>query len=268
MLSRELMGLFALGVLWLNTGLVLAVAWQQLRRLSALSRELRAARGRGELVHGTARADGRFAVRRIHQTGRAITTKGPERVLFTDGPQSFDVLGGALEHEGERLEVPATRPGEAEVWIDRERAAEALSCASPAAFEEAYDAGSKFKGYTREAELEVRGDEAVWVYGRRDGARLVPWEERPLVVATMDPVRWIEGARARAIRFLVLGALGLVAVTTVALWPPPFGLVSTIGGALCLAYFLAIQPLGTALRDAIKTPARRQEGALWERPSA
>ena len=33
MLTKEIMGLFALGVLWLNGALVLAVAWKQLRAI-------------------------------------------------------------------------------------------------------------------------------------------------------------------------------------------------------------------------------------------
>ena len=50
-----------------------------------------------------------------------------------------------------------------------------------------------------------------------------------------------------------------------ALWPPVFGLVSTLGGALCLAFFLIVQPAGTALRDAVRVPSRAIVRGQWKR---
>jgi hypothetical protein len=271
MLSRELMGLLALGILWLNTGLVLAVALKQLGNVLALRGRFVRAAQRGELVRGkVARAAGaRFAVRRIHMTGRALTTKGPDRILFTDGPQSFEVLGGeVITDAGDRLEVSAAQSAASEVWIDPVRAAEGAACSSGEEFDRAFGLASTFKGFAREVELELREGDRVWVYGAREGDRLQPTDHEPLVVSMVDPVAFC-ASRARLLVLFVLGAgLALVAVTGLALVPPYFGLVSTIGGALGLAYFLLIQPLGTAVRDAVKTPARRLVGALWVRPRA
>lgn len=262
------MGLFALGVLWLNAGLVFAVAWKQLRYAQALRRRLLDARRRGELVSGTAKsAEGeRFAVRRIRQQGRAITTKGPDRILFTDGPQSFEVIGGTLETGEGELAVAATQPAASEVWLHAARLAEGTAC-DGAAFERAWGPASTFKGYSHEVELEVRSGDRVWVFGTREGDTLRAGEDTPLVVSLLDPIAFASSRIRLLVGFLIAGIIALSGVTAVALWPPHFGVISAVGGALCLAYFLAIQPLGTAVRDAVKTPARALVGARWDRPT-
>ena len=271
MLSREIMGVVALIILWVNTGLVLAVALKQLRGVLALRGRLREALSRGELVLGEVSdttESGPFAIRRIHQTGRAMTTRGPERILFTDGPQSFEILGGTVATASGAIVVPATQAVQSEVWPESSRAIEAVERDRASAFDRAFAEASKFKGYAREVAIEVRPGDRVWVRGRRDADRLAATDHEPLLVSMIDPIAWT-GGRARLLVGFVLGALVLLAlVTGVALWPPHFGLVSTIGGALGLAYFLAIQPLGTAVRDAVKTPARQMVGALWQRPPA
>jgi hypothetical protein len=269
-LTREIMGLLALGVLWVNTGLIVAVALKQLQNLRALGRRAREAAARGDLVSGTVASvgeGGRLALRHVHQTGRALTTKGPDRILFTDGPQSFEVLGGAVETDGGRVEVEPAGSEASEVWADEARAAEAAACPSPRAFDDAYRSASRFKGHGREIDVEVRAGDRVWVLGRRDGDRLGPGEGQPLVVSMVDPVAWARGKARLIVGFCLAALAGLALVTALALWPPHFGLVSTVGGALGLAYFLGIQPLGTAVRDAVKTPARRPVGGLWTRPA-
>ena len=267
MLSREVMGLLALGILWLNSGLVLVVALKQLGNVLALGRQLREGAARGELVRGEVVSGGRLALRRVHQTGRAMTTRGPDRVLFTDGPQSFEVCGGVVREDGgDELEVEEALSGAAEVWVDEARERAALECPSAAEFEAAWRPANTHKGHAREVDLEVREGDRVWILGRRDGDRLGPWEQRPMIVSMIDPAAWV-GGRVRLLVGFVAGALALlIALTGVALWPPVFGVVSTIGGALCVAYFLAIQPLGTAVRDAVRTPGRRMLGAAWTRP--
>ncbi|MFK7990164.1 MAG: hypothetical protein AB8I08_29360 [Sandaracinaceae bacterium] len=268
MLTQEALGLFALGVLWLNSGLVFAVAFRQLTHLLRLRGQLLAARRDGQLLEGTlAGGEGDVAaVRTLHQTGRAMTTKGPDRILFTDGAQSFEVRDATLDAGGESISLAPTRPAEAEVWLTPARVREGLACGSADAFEAAWKPASKYKGFVRDVALEVRAGDRVWVWGERDGRTLRAPADRPMLVSMIDPVGWAGAAAGRCLGFL-FGGVGLLgACTAVALWPPQFGLVSTIGGALCLVYFLAVQPLGTALRDAIKNPARRLEGALWQRP--
>lgn len=269
MLTREIMGLLALGILWVNSALVFAVALKQLGNVRALRKRLVSARAEGALVTGIARADGeRFAVRRITQLGRAITTRGPDRILFTDGPQAFEVLGGSVETEGEAIRVAPAHGPEAEVWLGPARTLEGTACEDGGTFERAWAEATTFKGFAQDVELEVRSGDRVWVLGAREGDAIAPAGDAPLVVSMIDPVAFA-ASRARVLTlFLILGITALVGVTAVALTPPRFGLLSTLGGALGLAYFLAIQPLGTAVRDAVKTPARALVGALWRRPGS
>lgn len=268
MLTREIMGALALGILWLNAGLVMAAAFKQLQGLRRLGRRLRAMADSGGLVHGEVVRAGegdRFAVRRIHQLGRAVTSGGPPTMLFTDGPQSFEVLGGAVRTAEGDVEIAPADPVRSEVWHDAARGAEAVG-GSAEAFDEALPAASKYKGFARDLEVEVRRGDRVWVVGARDGDALgAPEEAVPLLVSMVDPRAWIASRTRLVLGFVLASTTALVAVTALALWPPRFGLVSTIGGALGLVYFLAIQPLGTALRDALRTPARRLLNGEWRR---
>ncbi|MEZ4312522.1 MAG: hypothetical protein R3F14_31220 [Polyangiaceae bacterium] len=53
-------------------------------------------------------------------------------------------------------------------------------------------------------------------------------------------------------------------VTALALWPPRFdGWVSLLGGVLGLGYFLAVQPVGTAVRDALRPPSTAFVRGVW-----
>src|SRR5262245_50221061 len=98
MLSKEVMGALALGILWVNTLLIAAAAYQDLRALLARRRQLGAASAQGiGLYHGrVARGRGEggaFAVHRIEQVGRAAD--GEERViLFADRSAEGEVFGG------------------------------------------------------------------------------------------------------------------------------------------------------------------------------
>jgi hypothetical protein len=270
MLTREMMGLLALAVLWLNAALTLAVALKQLATLRALARHFRAAKARGELVTGiaTSRDGGPFAVRRIRQLGRAMTTKGPDRILFTDGAQSFEVRGGTLEADGAVLEVAQAPAAASEVWIDAQRAREGTACRGAAAFDQAWPEASTFKGHAREVELEVRTGDRVWVLGARENDRLVARADGPLLVSMVDPIAFVTKKAWLVVLFLVGASVSLAGVTALALWPPHFGVVSTIGGALGFVYFVGVTPIATAVRDAIKTPAQALVGALWQRPQA
>lgn len=269
MLTREIMGVFALGVLWLNSLLVLAVAFKQLGRVRRLAARLREARRAGQLVSGTvirAERGERFAVRRIQQLGRALTTGEPDAIVFTDGPQSFEVLGGAIETPEGELEVEPTDPVSSEVWHDEARGAEAIG-GDAEAFEKAHPDASKYKGFRREIEVEVRVGDPVWVLGERDGDTLrAPDDAHPLLVSMVSPEAWASSRSRLLLGFTGGSFLILCAITALALYPPRFGVVSTIGGALGLAFFLAIQPLGTAVRDRVKTPARRLLNGEWKRP--
>lgn len=266
MLTPEIMGLGAMLVLWVNGLLVLAVAFKQLGRVLGVSARLKRAQRDGRLVEGVVRAGAPFAIRHVTQVGRALTVRGPQRILFTDGPQSFEVLGGVLETAEGEIRVEAAQPGLSEVWIGQERADSQSACPSGDTFDAAYVDASKYKGYRREVEVPVGDGDRVWVLGARDGEALTPPESEPLLVSMIEPVRW---ARSRAWvlgGFLLVAFTALCGVTALAVVPPRFGPVSTVGGILCVAYFLAIQPIATAVRDAIRTPARQPLGGTWQRP--
>lgn len=261
------MGALALGVLWLNTGLVLAVALRRFGNLRRLAKRLAEARAQGGLVRGEVKEapDGRIAVRRIKQLGRAVTAGGPKAMLFTDGPQSFEVFGGVLETAEGPLSIEATEPVQSEVWHDRDRGQQAV-VGTPEEFDEAFGAASKYKGFERHVEVDVSVGDEVWVLGRREGdAMCAPDEAHPLVVSTVDMEAWVGSCSRLVLGFVVGAIVVLCGVTALAFVPPVFGIASTVGGALGLVYFLAIQPLGTALRDRVKTPARALLNGEWRR---
>ncbi|HZO12649.1 MAG TPA: hypothetical protein VFB62_05315, partial [Polyangiaceae bacterium] len=56
--------------------------------------------------------------------------------------------------------------------------------------------------------------------------------------------------------------------TYLALYPPIFGTVSIVGGALGLVFFLLVQPAGTAIRDAVRVPSVAQLRGSWVRPKS
>ena len=59
---------------------------------------------------------------------------------------------------------------------------------------------------------------------------------------------------------------GVDKATALVFTGPLFGLVSTLGGALGLAQFLGVQPLGVALRDAVTAPDRAVVHHDWAAP--
>ncbi len=260
------MGLLALGVLWLNTGLILAVAFSTLRNVVALRKRLSDAKDRGELVNGRVTTKRTLAVRRIRQLGRALTVRGPERIAFTDGAQSFEIFGGTISTDEGEITVAPAHSHESEVWLDPVQARERASACTANDFEPAYAEASKFKGFARDLELQIESGDRVWVYGAREDDTFMARTNQPLLVSLVDPIAYLNERARILVVFLCGAALSLFAVSVLALSTPHFGIASSIGGALGLAYFLAIQPIGTAVRDLVKTPARRMVGALWQRP--
>lgn len=265
MLTRELMGLLALGILWVNGLLVLAVAFKQLRAVLALRERFARAKTAGRLVSGVVAEGEPLALRHVAQLGRAMTTRGPDRILFTDGPQSFEVLGGVVDTGEGSVRVAAAQPGLSEVWVAPERAGEVRACPSPEVFDEAYGDASKYKGYAREVVVPVREGDRVWIVGDRAGDAIAPAEDEPLLVSMVEPFAWTASRARLLVGFLAGAFAGLTGVTALALTPPWFGTLSTTGGVLAVVYFLGIQPLGTAVRDAVRTPARQPVGGTWTR---
>jgi hypothetical protein len=244
-LSNPVMGVLALAILWVNTLLVSADVARQARALLRRRGAMRPARGRV--------TRGALAVRRVEQVGRAGSAEGT--ILFHDRGASGEVLGGTLEQEGgEEIEVEASPS--AEVWLTAAELERAAACASAEAFDDAYASARKARGFSRTVTATVGAGQEVFVVRGEGGA---------LLVATMDP-RGLLARKAALAAAFIAGALVLAAgCTAVALWPPVFGTVSTLGGALCLGFFLLVQPAGTALRDAVLVPSLAPLRGRWTR---
>jgi hypothetical protein len=266
-LTRALMGGLCLAILWVNTLLVVAAAWQQLAALVRLRGDLgRVLRGRVTRGEG-----GALAVLRVDQVGRAAADG--ETIVFHDRSAAGEVRGGALEVEGSgEVLVPAQGEAGAEVWLDAALVARAGACPSTEAYERAVDPARKARGFSRTLVAEVGVGATVYASGtlRREaeGQVLAPPPGGRLLVSTVDPRAFCARKAALAAAFIVAVLLLAAACTAVALWPPVFGTVSTVGGALCLVFFLLVQPAGTALRDAVLVPGRAPVRGRWARPEA
>jgi hypothetical protein len=256
-LSNEVMGVFALAVVWLNTLLIAASAWRARSALGELLESLDGSRRRGELVRGRiVRGNGEggaLAERRVRQIGRAMTTRGPDRILFTDRQSEMHIAGGEVEIDGGSISVTE---GDGQVWT-----IDGGGRRDPSAFEAAWSRAATNKGVESGLVIPVaQGD--VWLRGRRDGDRL-----RPDLVATRCPISIVVGARRRLLAF-ALGSLATVAaLTAVCLVRPVFGTVSTLGGAGMIAFFILVQPIGVLVRDRTRTPPERPVGGIWQRPA-
>src|SRR5262249_15039977 len=151
------------------------------------------------------------------------------------------------------------------VWVDEARLAAAAACASGERFEEAHRDARRARGVLREGRAPIVPGDRVWVFGELRAASgggappsLAPAKhggvDGGLLVATTDPRIFCRRSLALVAAFMV-GAVAIAgASTALAGSSPVFGLVSKIGAALCLAYFLLVQPAGTAVRDAVRMP--------------
>lgn len=255
MLDSVVMGALALGVLWVNVLLIAAAALTQRSALGTKLASLRAASARGDLVEGEV-TSGVLAERRTAQVGRAMTNAGPDRILFTDKATATNVPGGSIRTGSRELTVldaPA-----AEVWLGNELPAERTGI-------DGFDAAWKRASTSRGVELDVvrRAGQGthVWIAGVREGDAL-----RPTLVASASPLAELARGR-RLLSSVALAALvGGAGITAIVLVPPVFGTVSTIGGALGIAFFLLIQPAGVVARNRARTPDRQPVGGIWQRP--
>lgn len=241
MLSRELMGLGALAILWINTLLIAGAAWKELSRVLAKKRAL-VAKGlvRGRVVKGAGEGDA-LAVHRVEQTGHGnAEAQDRKAILFHDKAFAGEVFGGVVEVDGKEIEIPASKDGE--VWLALDALRKAGEYPGDAAFDDAFVHAKRAKGYARTVSATIGVGAEVWV--AKDGS----------FVSTLDP-RPLANKYALLALFAIQGFFAAVAVCTVlALQAPHFGTVSVVGGVLGLVYFITVQPAGTMLRDAVRFP--------------
>lgn len=270
-LTREVMGAFALGVLWLNTLLVAAAALGRARELARRRRALRKLDLDAPGSYGVARVTGEegLALLAIEQVGRWAAGR-KRAILWHDRKQSSAVRGGQVALGGRSIRVEAATAG-AETWLPPARVTAAAACADGNAFDAAWPEARKARGSARELKVETRAGE-LWVAGtlRREGDELVLFsdgEDRPLVVAEIDPRAWLGQRITMLFVFAPATVVGAALCTAVALWPPVFeGVVSRVGGLLCFVYFLLVLPAGTRARDAALEPPRRLLRGRWDDP--
>ena len=255
-LPYEWLGALALGILWVNALLIAAAAMHQRAALGALRHRLVEARRAGRLVSGVVEhgrgPEGALAVRRVEQMGRAMTVSGPDRILFTERSARGELFGGSVRTDaGEVIELEP-RLDEVEVWVAKGAPAQRAE----RDFESAWSRASTHKGFVSALEQPVVPGARVWL--ERGGGGVM--------VATIDPVADCTRKRELLGAFAVGVVVSCGVVSLVACWPPVFGTISTLGGVLGVAYFLAVQPLGTMVRD-LARPARDQPvGGIWQRP--
>jgi hypothetical protein len=247
------MGAIALGVLWVNALLVAAAAVKQVGALLARRR------GLGDLVRGRVIAGdgpgGAFATHRVEQVGRAGVDA--ESILFHDRSAGGEIYGGALEVLGVERRVRAVEG--AEVWLTREAIGRAGACPSRKDFDAAYATASKAKGFARTLDATIGAGAEVFFAERPEGG--------PALVAIEDPRPLLLRRAILGAAFIVAELAAAAACTVIALQPPVFGAVSTVGGALGLVFFLTVQPAGTAARDAMLVPSRVPARGRWRRSS-
>ena len=276
MLTREVMGLLALGILWVNTLLIALAAWKQMSALVDRRSRLRLLAD-GETGYGVVKGTiargkgegGTLAVRKVDQIGHQAASNSAERraILFHDSVYGGEIFGGALSSSGHEVLVASfgsdasgakSGAATAEVWVAEHAMKEAGECASEAQFDGAFDASKKAKGYPRRVESRLRESTDVWVAGdvtKVDGVlSIAPSREHGLLVSSFEPASFLSKKISLCLA-AILGILGGASlVTVIALRPPVFGTISIVGGALGLVFFLLVQPAGTALRDAVRLP--------------
>jgi hypothetical protein len=279
MLTPELIGLLALATMWTTTLLVTAAGARDLVRL--LRRRARLApvdtlapeQARVGTVCGTVTSPGTLAVLRVEEVGRAYAKK--PAILLHPRAQAGVIEGGTVRlDDGRSVRVPPLLAAAAEVWR-HDRA----PTATPALdFTAALAEARRARGFARTVEYRyAEGDRVVLgglVRAEADGAwSLAPQpdpsragEPPTLLVAAEAPAAWY--TRKIVLSALaLLGFLGSAALVTALVFTGPlFGLVSTLGGALGLAQFLGVQPLGVALRDAVTAPDRAVVHHDWAAP--
>jgi hypothetical protein len=275
MLTYPILAVLCLAALWTTALLVAASALGELRALRALAACLRPL-GRGEsgvgLVEGEVEDGGEhgepLAVHEILQVGRALD--GPaQAVVFRDRTHTSRVCGGTVRTgQGSVVRVAADSE-RASVWTSHAARDDAAACVDAGAFDAAYEAAGADGGVTRRVVTCLRRGDRVFVSGLvslsgEEGARVVRAPDGGvLLVAAEDPRVFVRGRIRLVLLFVVAELLACAICTRLATWAPAFGSVSTLGGALCLAFFLAVTPVGVWVRDRCRAPDRAFLHGTW-----
>lgn len=247
------MGLALLGLAWVTA---LMVALDALIDARAMLRRL--GEWKQGLLQGTVVAP-ELAVHEVEQRVKLLDGSEPALVFF-DRAHVSTVLGGPVKVGAEQLAV-APAPS-AEVWVAQATRASAASCPSPASFDALLTAAQGPGGGLRTVRTSLSAGAPVWLMGTRRGATL-----EASLVAGFDPRSWASGRLAASLGIVVLNFAWVGFGTALALWPPVFGQVSTLGALVLLGHFLGMTPVAMAAREKSRTPAFAFIRGSWRRPS-
>jgi hypothetical protein len=253
--EREFMAALCLGIVWVNTGLIVAHGLGDFRRLAQLRRRLA-----GTIGDFTGPPDVGPTLR-IVQAGRS---KGDGAIYFHDRrtePKGAP-SGLATMPKGE-FEID-TGPDGVWVWPTREQVLARVRCTSQAEFDALSRTALHARGAERTLEVDV-GSRCKVAGGYVDGNVLRADQDRPLVFSPDDP-------RARLLGLEVLVASVLLAIVSVAglltalcFVGPAFGLVSALSALGLFGYFLLVQPIGVWLSENVRLPHELTRGGTWVR---
>jgi hypothetical protein len=258
-LDGQMMGALALGLFWIHVLLIAAAALADLRELGRLAR--RVATGSWAEVESARGPQGLLARQWVEQLGRLARRAGPREILFHDRAHHSEVFGGVLHTSSGTLELAPAAGDRAAVWPSLDERAARAAQPEPGRFDAAASAAAKAKGFEREVETRIEVGARVWVAGRVEDGKLAP--DPTLIVSLADPRPWLARARMVVIGFVMLDVGVATLCTLLALWTPAFGLVSMLGAAGALGWFLGVQPLGVAVHDWVRTPDRAFLRGSW-----
>ncbi|MBK8259097.1 MAG: hypothetical protein IPK82_41380 [Polyangiaceae bacterium] len=277
MLTREIMGALALAILWVTTLLVAGVAFKQatshLRRLRSLTPLVPGQEGVG-LLRGTVQEghgeESALARYEVSQVGRAGADEGRRRTIhFSDRTFSGAVFGGKVKVANVELDI---RAGDGDIWPERGAVLSEANCSDQAQFVRVYEEARKARGHLRSVKVNLKKGDTVWVFGkvRKEGNSFSLGDPAgdSILISAVDPRAFSRGKALFAITFAWVELVIAGGITFLALMPPRFdGWPSKVGGLLGLAFFLSVQPIGTAVRDAVRAPSRAFVRGRWVEPN-
>jgi hypothetical protein len=258
------LGALCLGVLWTAALLVAGSALQDLRSLFGVRARLRPLEsdrpGVGlfecTVLEG-AGPGGALATHEVVQIGRALDGD-LAAIAFRDVSHVSRVHGGVVCLKDTRLAIDP-EAGPSEVWPSR-RARDEAEHDGGQTFDEAHAAARSMSGHLRTVTATVWTGERIFLAGeivrRGDAFVVCAPPSASLLVAMEDPRALVSRQCALVVTFVLAELLVCSACTALALTPPVFGSVSTAGGALCLALFLGVTPVGVWVRDRCLPPNR------------
>jgi hypothetical protein len=257
-LSLELMAALGLAIVWVNALLIAAAAYGELRSLrdrrSRLDRAiLRAAieRGRGP--------EGAFAAHFVDQVGRAADARSGRAIHFSDRAYRSVLYGGVVRLEdGRTQEIDGAEGEHVEVWAGDH---EPDASPSGTAFDQAWIASKGASGFARTLERRMGPPAVVAIALARTP------EERTWVFDEPAARRWIERRRWLVLGFIAVELLALGGATALCFVGGSFASwVTKAGAALCVAWFLGVQPVGVAVSEACRPPHRAAVRGRWRQP--